>query len=82
MSDVETVPTIGKALGQRLRAVGVATRERLLDLGDVAAFEKLTARFPEDACTHTRLALAGAVRNVRWHGLDAALRAELTRGLK
>jgi DNA transformation protein len=80
--DVEATPNIGAELGKRLRAVGIATRKALLDLGDEAAFEKLTAKFPEDACTHTRLALAGAVRNRRWHGLDESLREDLTRGLK
>ena len=78
---IEDTVNIGKELGQRLRAVGVETHEELMRLGDNAAFGKLTARFAEDACTHTRLALAGAVRGVRWHGLDKELRAELTKGL-
>ena len=76
------MPNIGKALGGRLRAIGIPTRETLLELGDEAAFARLCAEFPEDACTHTRLALAGAVRNIRWHDLERDLRAALTRGLK
>jgi DNA transformation protein and related proteins len=82
MSEIEEAPNIGIELGRRLRAVGISTRETLMQLGDEAAFRKLAANFPDDACTHTRLALAGAVRDMRWHGLDKALRAELTRGLK
>jgi DNA transformation protein len=50
----------------------------LQTLGDTAAFGRLRATLPEDACMHTRLALAGAVRGVRWHALDEALRAKLT----
>lgn len=82
MNAIETTPNIGKELGQRLRQVGIDTREALESLGDDAAFARLTAVFPEDACTHTRLALAGAVRGVRWYGLDRQLRKELTGGLK
>jgi hypothetical protein len=80
-SPVEDTVNIGKELGKRLRAVGIETSEKLLELGDEAAFKKLTRKFAEDACTHTRLALAGAVRSVRWHGLDEELRAKLTKGL-
>jgi hypothetical protein len=36
---------------------------------------------PEDACSHTRLALAGAAHGVRRHALPPGLRYELTRGL-
>jgi DNA transformation protein len=68
MSDVEEAVNIGEELGKRLRAVGIGTREELVRLGDEQAFQKLTAMFAEDACTHTRLALAGAVRGVRWPG--------------
>jgi DNA transformation protein len=80
-SPVEDTVNIGKELGKRLRAVGIETQEELLKLGDEQAFNKLVAKFDEDACTHTRLALAGAVRGVRWHGLDSDLRAELTKRL-
>lgn len=78
---VEDTVSIGKELGKSLRAIGIETREKLLELGDEAAFTRLTARFAEDACTHTRLTVAGAVRGVRWFGLDKELRAELTKGL-
>jgi DNA transformation protein len=78
---LETLPNIGKVLAGRLMAAGIKDAESFLALGDDAAFARLVAAFPAEACTHTRLALAGAVRNVRWHGLDPALRKELTRRL-
>lgn len=56
-------------------------REELEALGDTEAFSRLCAQYPEDACTHTRLALAGAVRGVRWFGLSPAIKAEAMRGL-
>jgi DNA transformation protein len=65
-----------------VRAAGIGTSEALLKLGDGAAFLRLKADLPEDACTHTRLALAGAVRGVRWHGLDKDLREQLAADAK
>jgi DNA transformation protein len=78
---IEETPNIGKALGQRLRTVGIDTRDKLETLGDTEAFLLLTREFPEDACTHTRLALAGAVRGVRWWGLSDEIKTEATCGL-
>lgn len=77
--DVGDMPNIGDVLAERLRKVGITTDTQLKTLGDAAAFLRLRADLPEDACTHTRLALAGAVRGVRWHSLTKELRAELTR---
>ena len=74
---LEDLPNIGKVLADRLRAAGVASPDDLKRIGDAAAFRKIRHDLPEDACTHTRLALAGALRGVRWHGLDADLRARL-----
>ncbi len=77
MSDLEDMPNIGKVLADRLRAAGIKDEAALLKLGDAAAFLRIRAELPDDACTHTRLALAGAVRGVRWHALDEELRKRL-----
>ena len=76
--DVGDMPNIGGVLAGRLREIGITTDAELIKTGDAAAFRRLRATLPEDACTHTRLALAGAVRGVRWHALDKALREKLT----
>ena len=81
MAAIEETANIGKVLGSRLRTVGIDTREKLESLGDADAFVRLCAEFPEDACVHTRLALAGAVRGIRWHDLPRAVQAQVTRGL-
>ena len=78
MSDLQDLPNIGGVLAARLRGAGIGTAEALLKLGDAKAFAKIRAGLPDDACTHTRLALAGAVRGVRWHSLDKPLREKLT----
>ena len=60
MASLDDLPNIGKVLANRLRAAGIATPEALLQLGDAAAFRRIRNELPDDACTHTRLALAGA----------------------
>lgn len=77
MRTLEDMPNIGAVLAARLRAAGITGAAELLRLGDAAAFARLRTDLPDDACTHTRLALAGAVRGVRWHSLDKALRQKL-----
>lgn len=77
MVKVETLPNIGKVLAARLHKAGIETDTALKKLGDAKAFLALRAELPDDACVHTRLALAGAVRGVRWHDLDEGLRKKL-----
>jgi len=77
VSRLETLPNIGPVLAGRLREAGIGSAEDFLRLGDAAAFARLRAGLPDDACVHTRLALAGAARGMRWHDLDAPLRADL-----
>jgi DNA transformation protein len=79
---VESAPNIGRELGRRLRAVGIETRAALEQVGDATAFFRLAERFPEDGCSHTRLALAGAVRGVRWTELPASERDPLIQELR
>ncbi|HTN60160.1 MAG TPA: TfoX/Sxy family DNA transformation protein [Devosia sp.] len=77
MSAIESAPNIGKVLGRRLRAVGIDSREALDGLGEDAVFSRLIEKFPEDACAHTRRAIAGAVRGIRHWDLDAATVAQI-----
>jgi DNA transformation protein and related proteins len=75
---VEETINIGEVLAGRLRAVGIETQEELVKVGDTAAFARIRKTLPDDACVSTRLALAGAVRGVRWFGLDKKLRTKLS----
>jgi DNA transformation protein len=77
MAKLETLPNIGKVLAERLHKAGIESDTALKKLGDAKAFLALRAELPDDACVHTRLALAGAVRGVRWHDLDEGLRKKL-----
>jgi len=73
---LEDLPNIGPVLAQRLRQAGIMTPEQFFGAGDAGAFAQLVATYPAEACTHTRLALAGAARGVRWHSLPPELRRE------
>jgi len=64
---------IGKVLSGRLQSIGVASLEALKIMGDGEAFLRLLAIYP-DSCYHERLALAGAVRDIRWHYLPAEVK--------
>jgi DNA transformation protein len=80
-SPLEDLPNIGPALAGRLPAAGIMTAEEFLALGDEECFARLVQVSPEDACSHTRLALAGATRGIRWHALPSELRRQLIHGL-
>lgn len=82
MSDVEHLPNIGKVLAGRLKAAGIETAEQLQEVGDAAAFQRIRAVLPDDACVSTRYALAGAVRGIRWHRLSVTQRKKLAREAK
>lgn len=77
MSELEDLPNIGKVLAGRLREAGIGSAEQFRKLGDAAAFKRIRNVLPDDACVSTRLALAGAIRGVRWHDLDEGLRKTL-----
>ncbi len=79
MSRLEDLPYVGPVLADRLRRAGIMTPEQFAEVGDAVAFTRLVATYREEACTHTRLALAGAARGVRWHTLPADLRRKLSR---
>lgn len=65
---IENAINIGAVLAGRLKSVGVQSLEKLKEVGDSQVYTMLAARYPE-SCYHERLALAGAVRDVRWHHL-------------
>ena len=74
---ITEAPNVGPTLASHLAAVGIATLEDLVALGDGEAYARLAEQFPGDANAQTRLELAGAVRATRWSTLPMALRREL-----
>lgn len=66
MDSLQQMPNIGAVLAERLRRGGVTDADELRRLGAGRAFERIREELPEDACTHTLLALEGAIRGTRW----------------
>jgi DNA transformation protein len=68
---------IGVFLGTALRGAGVDSLESLRALGAVAAWRQLREAQPEVASMRTLLALAGAIRGIRWGTLPRLEQREL-----
>lgn len=65
MTDLRTLPNIGPALADDLRAVGVPDAETLREIGAEEAGRRLVEAGRRD-CTHASRALRGALAGVRW----------------
>ena len=70
---IEEAINIGKVLSERLHKIGVTSLTELKQMGDGQAFMRLMQLYP-DSCYHERLALAGAVRDIRWHFLSQEIK--------
>jgi len=76
MSNLTQLPNIGSVLEAQLTQIGIATPEGLRAAGSREAWLRIYAIDPS-ACLSRLLALEGAIRGVRWHGLDEPVKAEL-----
>lgn len=77
MDSLQQLPNIGAVLADRLRRAGVGDAGELRRLGSGRAFEKIRPELPEDAATHTLLALEGALRGMRWTAIPQTERDTL-----
>jgi DNA transformation protein len=64
--DIQQAVNIGPKLSADLRKAGIHTLETLQSLGVAEAWLRLRKVAPHRDCTHTCLALGGAIRGVRW----------------
>ena len=74
---IEQSVNIGVFLGTALRGAGIDSLETLRALGAVAAWRRLRETQPEVATPRTLLALAGAIRGIRWGTLPRFEQREL-----
>ena len=77
MTPIEDGVDVGPILAVELRRAGVDSIERLRELGYRAAWERLQTIAPDRDCTHSLLALAGAIQGVRWARLPPAERERI-----
>ena len=76
MGELTTLPNIAKKLEAQLNDVGIATIEELKAVGSREAWLRILARDPS-ACIMRLSALEGAIRGIRWHGLDEETKKSL-----
>lgn len=68
---------MGPVLARELRRARITTLEKLRALGYREAWRRLHRVAPQRDCSSSCLALAGAIRGVRWMKLPAAERARI-----
>lgn len=76
MADLTTMRNIGGEMARKLRAVGVGSREELLEAGAKEAFFRLKIRYPQVCLVHL-YALEGAVRDVDFNALPQETKEDL-----
>ena len=76
MSELTSLPNLGKVLAQNLETVGIKTPEQLKTMGSEEAFARLST-LDESACINMLYALEGAIQGIRWHQLPAGRKKEL-----
>lgn len=74
---IEDAVNVGPVLAGELGAAGVTTLEELHELGYLEAWKRLREKSPT-RCVNSCLALAGAVKGVRWMKLPGAERARVS----
>ena len=76
MTNLTTMRNIGGEMARKLRAVGIGSREELLEAGAKEAFFRLKIRWPQVCLVHL-YALEGAVRDVDFNALPPETKADL-----
>lgn len=76
MGELIKLPNIGATMEEQLFRAGVFTPQELREKGSRAVWLAIQA-FDPSACYNRLCGLEGAIRGVRWHVLDDAVKAEL-----
>lgn len=76
MSELSTLPNIGKDLEQQLLQAGIETPQQLKEIGSMQAWLDIKAIDPS-ACHNRLCSLEGAIQGVRWHDLNDETKKDL-----
>ena len=76
MTNLTTMRNIGGEMARKLQAVGIGSREELLEAGAKEAFFRLKIRWPQVCLVHL-YALEGAVRDVDFNALPQETKEDL-----
>ena len=76
MEDLSELPNVGEVLAKKLKAIGVTSYKKLVDVGSIEAVLRIKET-DLSACYNMLYALEGAIRGVRWHAIPKEERAHL-----
>ena len=76
MTELTPLRNLGGEMARKLRAVGIGSREELLEAGAKEAFFRLKIRWPQVCLVHL-YALEGAVRDVDFNALPQETKEDL-----
>ena len=82
MSDLTSLPNIGKSLAEKLIRIGIGSEQELKENGSENAIIKIATLENSGACINMLYALEGAIQGIRWHGLDKNRKQELNEFFK
>jgi DNA transformation protein len=68
------LPNIGRILAGALEGAGISSAEELKKAGSVEALFMINGAVLDAGCLNKLYALEGAIRNVRWHFLEQAIK--------
>lgn len=76
MDDLAKLPNIGQVLADKLRDIGITSRDSLAEIGSIEAVLRIGVTDPS-ACYNMLYALEGAIRGIRWHAIPREERRRL-----
>ncbi len=69
-SEMCKMPNIGTKIAQELKQAGIHKPEQLIEMGSLEALVQINGTVLDESCLNKLYALEGAIRGIRWHGLD------------
>lgn len=76
MTDLTTMPNIGKEMASKLKSVEISTAEELVKIGAKEAFFRLKMKYPYVCLVHL-YTLEGAIQNTEFNCISEATKANL-----
>lgn len=76
MTDLTTLPNIGKIMTDKLKSVEISTAEKLIEIGSKDAFFRLKMKYPQVCLVHL-YTLEGAIQNIEFSCLSEKTKADL-----
>lgn len=78
MTDLTTLPNIGKEMANKLKSVDIDSAEKLIEIGSEEAFLRLKMKYPQ-ACLVHLYTLEGAIQRIEFNRLSEDTKARLKR---